>query len=284
MPAVRVPCPLARSNAGFSVASFAAELSARGTPSFAIPATGTTRSSKKPSVIALTARWWDCSAMRSWSARATFHCFAISSQCSPMLLPVARLAMLGTCRRMSRARSSAIRSMRSPTERAWLTRRIQSESPCARPICTRLMLSTPPQSASERGPPSIPAASIAAAMLVAHASTVEKAGVAGSSCASTTTSRAMLLQPRLGATVPHTTRSGRSPAPSCAPIAFATGTESATESSRRSGPSTRANGVRTPATIQRLPFICARPADRRAPRARRAPPGRGLRGRASPGT
>ena len=140
--------------------------------------------------------------------------------------------------------------MRSPTVRACVRRRSQSESPCESAICTRLMLSTPPTSARPCVPPSIPAASNAATMLVEQASTVEKAGVWPSSPASMSTSRAMLLQPRLEATVPHTIRSGRVPAASCAPIAFATGTESATASRARSPPSTRAKGVLTPGTSQ----------------------------------
>jgi hypothetical protein len=232
------------------VASFSAEVSARGIPSRALPATEITRSSKKPAAIAFTARWWLSSAIRSWSERAMFHCLAISSQCSPMLLPVARLATEGTCRRTSRHRISPIRSMRSPKLRACEKRRMKSDRPCFKPSCTRLMLSTPPQSATSTPSPSMPAAWKTAAMLVEQASTVEKAGVDWSSLAWISTSRAMLLQPRLGATVPQTMRSGRVPAGSCAAIACATGTESSTASSVRSAPSTRAKGVRTPLTSQ----------------------------------
>ena len=56
LPAVSVPCPLVVSNAGRSFASFSADVSARGIPSFAIPSTGITRSSKKPEAMAFTAR------------------------------------------------------------------------------------------------------------------------------------------------------------------------------------------------------------------------------------
>jgi hypothetical protein len=65
---------------------------------------------------------------------------------------------------------------------------------------------------------------------------------------SITSSRAMLLQPRFGATVPQTTKSGREPCGSWEAIALATGTDRAMESSLRSAPSTFANGVRTPET------------------------------------
>src|SRR5579862_192655 len=265
LPAVSVPCPLARSNAGLSVASFSAEVSARGIPSFTIPSTGITRSSKNPEAIAFTARWCEASAMRSWSERAMCHCLAISSQCSPMLLPVARFATAGMCRPKSFQRKSVTLSMRSPKLRAVPSLRIQSDMPCVSPICTRLMLSTPPHNARSISLPSIPAASNTATMLVEHASTVLKAGVAWSMPASITSSRAMLLQPRFGATVPHTTRSGREPAGSCAAIAFATGTESASASSLRSGPSTRAKGERTPDTSQVVMSISSFPSPAAVP-------------------
>src|SRR2546430_4141202 len=65
----------------------------------------------------------------------------------------------------------------------------------------------------------------------------------------------MFEYPRLGITVPQTTRSGF--AAGCEPvIARTTGSESSTASSRASGPSTRANGVRKPAANQMAwPFI-----------------------------
>jgi hypothetical protein len=57
------------------------------------------------------------------------------------------------------------------------------------------MLSTPPTSARLRPTPSIiPAASIAAIMLVAQAITVENAGTVGGTPASISTSRATLLR------------------------------------------------------------------------------------------
>src|SRR3546814_4410237 len=57
-------------------------------------------------------------------------------------------------------------------------------------------------------PPSMPAAANAAVMLVEQASTAENAGTLGLSLASSQISRAILLQPRLGITLPQTTRSG----------------------------------------------------------------------------
>ncbi len=184
-------------------------VSARGMPSRVLSPAGITRSSKNPDASAFTARSCESKARRSWDSRGIFHAFAISSQCSPMLRPVARFFTPGTCSFTSARRIASSRSMRSPTVRACVRRRSQSESPCESAICTRLMLSTPPTSASWCVPPSRPAASKAATMLVEQASTVENAGVAASSPASTRTSRAMLLQPRLEATVPHTMRSGR---------------------------------------------------------------------------
>jgi hypothetical protein len=97
-------------------------------PSLVTPSAAITRSSKNPAAIALTARWCDCSAMRSWSERAIFHCFAISSQCSPMLLPVARFFTAGTCRPKSFQRNSPRRSMRSPKVRDWLSRAASGEA------------------------------------------------------------------------------------------------------------------------------------------------------------
>jgi hypothetical protein len=70
-------------------------------------------------------------------------------------------------------------------ERAWEKRRSQSERFCESPICTRLMLSTPPTRASSLPPcSSIEAASSAATMLVEQASTVENAGTVRSRPAS----------------------------------------------------------------------------------------------------
>ena len=71
------------------------------------------------------------------------------------------------------------------------------------------MLSTPPTSARLRLLPSImPAASIAPIMLVEQAMMVEKAGIVAGAPASISTSRAMLLQVRLGTTVPQAAKSG----------------------------------------------------------------------------
>jgi hypothetical protein len=60
---------------------------------------------------------------------------------------------------------------------------------------------------------------IAPVMLVEHASTTENAGTLGLSLASSQISRAILLQPRLGITLPQTTRSGS------AAMACTTGTD-----------------------------------------------------------
>ena len=114
----------------------------------------------------------------------------------------------------------------------------------------RLRLSTPPTSARLRlTPSSMPAASIAAIMLVEHAITVENAGIVGATPASISTSRAMLLHVRFGTTVPHTAKSGIAPCSSPS-MWRTTGTESPIASSAASGPSTFANGVRTPAASQ----------------------------------
>lgn len=76
----------------------------------------------------------------------------------------------------------------------------------------RLRLSTPPTIARLLLSPSImPAASITPIMLVEQAMTVEKAGTVASMPASISTSRAMLLQVRLGTTAPHTAKSGLPP-------------------------------------------------------------------------
>ena len=101
-------------------------------------------------------------------------------------------------------------------------------------------------------------------MLVEHASTVENAGVAWSSPASISTSRAMLLQPRLGATVPHTMRSGRgrrrraarpSPwprAPTAPPHRGGAAPRRRARRVRHSGPATSRHGVRVSLSIRRL--------------------------------
>ena len=63
-------------------------------------------------------------------------------------------------------------------------------------------------------------------MLVEQARTTENAGTVGLSLASSQVSRAMLLQPMLGITVPQTSRSGSA----WAAIAFTTGTDRDTAS------------------------------------------------------
>ncbi len=83
------------------------------------------------------------------------------------------------------------------------------ELPGFSPIGGLLITSAPPTSASSAEPPSMPAAAKAAIMLVEQASAAEKAGTVGSSPASSQISRPILLQPRLGMTVPQTNRSGR---------------------------------------------------------------------------
>ena len=83
---------------------------------------------------------------------------------------------------MSFQRSSPKVSSLAPSERAWRKCRSQSESFWSRPICIRLMLSTPPTSARSRTPSrSMPPAATAAVTLDAQASTTEKAGTCGSS-------------------------------------------------------------------------------------------------------
>src|SRR5580698_7712675 len=95
----------------------------------------------------------------------------------------------------------------------------------------------------------MPAASNTPAMLVEHAMIVEKAGTVASTPASIKISRAMLLQVRLGTTLPHTAKSGLPPL-SSPTMCLTTGTDIAMASSPASGPSTLAKGVRTPAASQ----------------------------------
>src|SRR5687767_2631442 len=90
---------------------------------------------------------------------------------------------------------------------------------------------------------------MAPAMLVAHAMTVEWAGIEGGTPASINTSRAILLHVRFGATAPHTAKSGTAP-PSWPSIWRTTGTDRAIASRLPSGPSTFAKGVLTPAANQ----------------------------------
>jgi hypothetical protein len=95
----------------------------------------------------------------------------------------------------------------------------------------------------------MPAASKVPVMLVEQAMIVEKAGTVASTPASISTSRAMLLQVRLGTTLPQTAKSGFAPF-SRPTIWRTTGTESAMASKLPKAPSTLAKGVRTPATSQ----------------------------------
>src|SRR6266545_194184 len=127
LPAVSVPLPLARSNAGCSFARRSRLVSARGKPSRDIPATGTIRSSKNPAFCPASAFSWLASASLSCGSRAMLQAFAISSQCSPMLLPVARFLTSRICRRISRALRSLNDARRWAIERAWEKRRSRSE-------------------------------------------------------------------------------------------------------------------------------------------------------------
>ncbi len=86
-------------------------------------------------------------------------------------------------------------------------------------------------------------------MLVEQAMMVEKAGTVASMPASIRTSRAMLLKVRDGTTMPHTAKSGLPPFKRST-MWRATGTDSSMASRLPSGPSTLANGVRTPAASQ----------------------------------
>ena len=129
-----------------------------------------------------------------------------------MLLPVVRLVTLGMKSLMSRSFNARACEIFWPGDRACWTLRSQSDSDCPKPICTRLMLSTPPTSARLRLTPLIiPAASMAPIMLVEHAMTVENAGMVGATPASISTSRAMLLHVRFGTTVPQIAKSGVAP-------------------------------------------------------------------------
>jgi len=56
LPAVSVPSPRPRSNAGRSAASFSIDVSVRGNASFATPSSGVIRSSKNPAVCAAIVR------------------------------------------------------------------------------------------------------------------------------------------------------------------------------------------------------------------------------------
>src|ERR1700731_4817936 len=122
------------------------------------------------------------------------------------------------------------------------------------------MLSTPPTSARLRLIPSIiPAASMAPIMLVAHAITVENAGIAAGAPASIHISRAMLLHVKLGPPLPQTQKSGW-PLASSPSMCRTTGTDRAIASSLARGPSTFANAVLTPAANQtsgRVPLRAA---------------------------
>jgi hypothetical protein len=71
------------------------------------------------------------------------------------------------------------------------------------------MVSAPPTMTTSMPGPIMPAAAKAAVMLEAQAKVTENEGTVGSSFASSQISRATLLQPRLGMTVPQITRSGR---------------------------------------------------------------------------
>src|SRR5262249_27654847 len=94
------------------------------------------------------------------------------------------------------------------------------------------------------------------------------AGMVAGSSASIMTSRAMLLHVRFGTTLPQTAKSGVAP-PRSAIMCLTTGTESAIASSLASGPSTFANGVRTPHASQMS--VCRRSLMRLPPRLRGAP-------------
>ena len=107
------------------------------------------------------------------------------------------------------------------------------------------MVSAPPTSAKCKPPrPIIPAASTTPMKLVEQASTVETAGMVGSSPASNTSSRAMFETVGSGITSPQTMKLGRARAA----IAFATGADSASASYGANGPPPLTNGVRTPGT------------------------------------
>ena len=126
--AVIVPFPEVTSKTGDRRDSFSSVVSARGNASLSMPSTGTIRSSKKPRSAPVIAPRWLASVMSSCSVRPISHVFAISSQCSPMLLPVARFLMAGTWRRKSW--SSSLRRIAARDLRSWarIKRRIVSDS------------------------------------------------------------------------------------------------------------------------------------------------------------
>src|SRR5262249_16298173 len=86
-------------------------------------------------------------------------------------------------------------------------------------------------------------------MLVEQAMMVEKAGMVAGAPASMSTSRAILLQVRLGTTLPHTAKSGTAP-PSWSSMLRTTGTESSIASSFASAPPDLAHGERVPTANQ----------------------------------
>src|SRR5436305_2038625 len=125
---------------------------------------------------------------------------------------------------VGRVRSSAVKFWSAAIASAGFWRNnlvIRLDAASVSPIDGLLITSAPPTKARSAVPPSIPAAAKAAIMLVEQASTAEKAGTVGSRPASSQISRPILLQPRLGITVPQTKRSGRA----FAAIACASGTD-----------------------------------------------------------
>src|SRR5258706_10184200 len=94
LPAVSVPA-LLLSKAVLNCDSFSRDVSPRTLLSFFSPQYSTTRSLKNPARQAASALRWLLSASSSCSRREIFHCFALSSQCWPIDIPVRGSPTLG---------------------------------------------------------------------------------------------------------------------------------------------------------------------------------------------
>ena len=110
LPAVTVP---PARNAGFSEASFSAEVSGRGCSSRSTPATGTSSSANRPAASAAAQRCCERSANASWSSRMTPHRSATFSPVSPIASVENRAAYAGFTNRQPSVVSCSVRSPRS---------------------------------------------------------------------------------------------------------------------------------------------------------------------------
>ena len=183
-------------SAGFRAARRSADVSARGFASRASSGREMTRSSKKPLSQPATARWWPSEPSRPvFRARrqacGLFHVIAHRptgiSRAHPGWEHVAR-------RQRCSAESAAPDPARTDRQSLMLQRLRQATAchdSCAADHCQ--VCPATKQSCRSEG---------CSRMLVEHARTTENAGMLGLSLASSQTSRAMLLHPRLGMTVP----------------------------------------------------------------------------------